>query len=233
MTLILTAGDALLAEIIASPADDVPRLIYADWLDEQGQSLRAEIIRVQIEIAGMAGDIPDNCRPRWTELCSREKKLLTPGHFWDWFGLESDGRIRAWPGSPGVRIRGNVFEVGYFAGSPPGGLKPSGGVWKLTMTRGFLSGWEMLQEDWLKHGPQLVRQHPIEVVRLPGLFHKWDGGEVRVDHGEVDERLWQLMFPDLQLPVGMPFYVHDLPSTLQDRLSCAALTWARSQEVSS
>lgn len=43
--------DALLAAIIANPDDDTPRLVYADWLDENGQPERAEFIRVQIEVA--------------------------------------------------------------------------------------------------------------------------------------------------------------------------------------
>jgi uncharacterized protein (TIGR02996 family) len=38
---------ALLASIHADPRDDAPRLIYADWLDEQGQSELAEFIRLQ------------------------------------------------------------------------------------------------------------------------------------------------------------------------------------------
>ncbi len=40
-------GDALLAAIIANPDDDTPRLVYADWLDENGDETRAEFIRVQ------------------------------------------------------------------------------------------------------------------------------------------------------------------------------------------
>jgi uncharacterized protein (TIGR02996 family) len=43
--------DGLLAAIWAEPHDDTPRLVYADWLDENGQSPRAEFIRVQIELA--------------------------------------------------------------------------------------------------------------------------------------------------------------------------------------
>jgi uncharacterized protein (TIGR02996 family) len=36
---------AFLAAIRANPADDLPRLVYADWLDERGQGERAELIR--------------------------------------------------------------------------------------------------------------------------------------------------------------------------------------------
>ena len=38
---------AFLAAIRAAPADDGPRLIYADWLDEQGRHEQAEFIRVE------------------------------------------------------------------------------------------------------------------------------------------------------------------------------------------
>ena len=44
-------GDALLATIAAHPADDVARLVYADWLDEHDLPIRAEFIRLQVEIA--------------------------------------------------------------------------------------------------------------------------------------------------------------------------------------
>lgn len=40
-------GAALLAAIIANPDEDTPRLVYADWLQENGQEERAEFIRSQ------------------------------------------------------------------------------------------------------------------------------------------------------------------------------------------
>jgi uncharacterized protein (TIGR02996 family) len=42
------AGDGLLQDIIENPADDVPRLIYADWLEENGAEERARFIRQAI-----------------------------------------------------------------------------------------------------------------------------------------------------------------------------------------
>lgn len=45
----MTESDELKREIIAAPEDDLPRLIYADWLEENGQAARAEFIRSQIE----------------------------------------------------------------------------------------------------------------------------------------------------------------------------------------
>jgi uncharacterized protein (TIGR02996 family) len=45
----MSAEAALLAAVVASPDDDLPRLVFADWCDEHGQPERAEFIRLQIE----------------------------------------------------------------------------------------------------------------------------------------------------------------------------------------
>lgn len=43
--------DSLLAEICASPADDLPRLAYADLCEEMGNLERADFIRLQLRMA--------------------------------------------------------------------------------------------------------------------------------------------------------------------------------------
>ncbi len=58
----MTATDraSFLAAIIAEPEDNTPRLVYCDWLDENGDEAdraRAEFIRVQCELAAMLKDI--------------------------------------------------------------------------------------------------------------------------------------------------------------------------------
>jgi uncharacterized protein (TIGR02996 family) len=62
---------AFLEVIIADPDDDGPRLIFADWLEEQGDSDRAEFICVQVERARL---------PQWdarqVRLRLRERQLL-------------------------------------------------------------------------------------------------------------------------------------------------------------
>ena len=45
---------ALRQAVIASPEDDLPRLVYADWLDEAGDPGRAEFIRAQVQLAKTA-----------------------------------------------------------------------------------------------------------------------------------------------------------------------------------
>jgi uncharacterized protein (TIGR02996 family) len=42
--------DALLAAVAAEPEDDAPRLVMADWLEENGDPFRAEFIRAQLEV---------------------------------------------------------------------------------------------------------------------------------------------------------------------------------------
>jgi uncharacterized protein (TIGR02996 family) len=54
----MSEQDALLAAVFAAPDDDLPRLVYADWLEEHGESDHAEFIRLQIRRSGMAGDDP-------------------------------------------------------------------------------------------------------------------------------------------------------------------------------
>lgn len=52
MTPTLTRDGAhILAAILDDPADDLPRLAYADWLEEQSQCERAGFIRAQLRLA--------------------------------------------------------------------------------------------------------------------------------------------------------------------------------------
>ena len=47
----MTNERALLAAINAKPDDDTVRVVYADFLEENGESERAEFIRLQVELA--------------------------------------------------------------------------------------------------------------------------------------------------------------------------------------
>jgi uncharacterized protein (TIGR02996 family) len=48
---------AFLDAIVANPDDDSPRLVYADYLEENGEPERAAFIRVQCELSRLpAGD---------------------------------------------------------------------------------------------------------------------------------------------------------------------------------
>jgi uncharacterized protein (TIGR02996 family) len=47
----LSLPSAFLADIVANPDDDTPRLVYADWLEDNGDPQRARFIRVQCRLA--------------------------------------------------------------------------------------------------------------------------------------------------------------------------------------
>ncbi|MCA9069608.1 MAG: TIGR02996 domain-containing protein, partial [Planctomycetaceae bacterium] len=65
--------DPFIQAIADDPYDDVPRLVFADWLEEQGETERAELIRVQCELEPMR-DLYEI--ERATELHKREEELL-------------------------------------------------------------------------------------------------------------------------------------------------------------
>jgi uncharacterized protein (TIGR02996 family) len=52
----LSDRDALFAAICANTAEDTPRLMFADWLEENGDPDRAEFVRLQCELAALADD---------------------------------------------------------------------------------------------------------------------------------------------------------------------------------
>jgi uncharacterized protein (TIGR02996 family) len=54
----MTDHDALLRAIAAHPEEDTPRLMYADWLEENGRPDRAEFVRVQVELARFGANDP-------------------------------------------------------------------------------------------------------------------------------------------------------------------------------
>jgi uncharacterized protein (TIGR02996 family) len=62
-----------------APLDDIPRLIYADWLDEHGDPERAELIRIQCTQCAEAqkhpfGNLPE--KHEWAKFDARAKALI-------------------------------------------------------------------------------------------------------------------------------------------------------------
>jgi uncharacterized protein (TIGR02996 family) len=98
----MTDREALLAAVRESPDDDLPRLVYADWLEENAGSLpgierstaaeRATFIRAQVEAARA-----EPFSPEAREAEDRAAKLLTEKNreawSWDLRGLMLDVRF--------------------------------------------------------------------------------------------------------------------------------------------
>jgi uncharacterized protein (TIGR02996 family) len=83
-----TDHDALLRAVCAAPDDDLPRLVFADWLEENGEANRAEFIRVSCELEGA-----EEFGPRWRALRERADRLLTPGNRAKWSRELADRKL--------------------------------------------------------------------------------------------------------------------------------------------
>jgi uncharacterized protein (TIGR02996 family) len=118
--------EALLAAVVANPADDVARLVYADCLEENGNAPRARFIRLQIE----AERYHPNSRAHAERTA--EAAALFATHWPDWWaevcaatGLRPAarapksalGRLARWvgrgprPGAPYLRPQYHPFAV--------------------------------------------------------------------------------------------------------------------------
>ncbi len=169
--------DCLLSAILESPADDLPRLVCADWLEENGEPERAEFIRVQIEIVrleaivsrwsktpsnkkgGAAGDGAEAgaALAKAQNMQARERELWTPPLNRDW--------IKSLPMLATLLI---------------GNDQPSRGMltWGF-ISRGFVSS-ITLPRSALLHLPSILRTQPIERITCEGVEfaidkpHIWD-----------------------------------------------------------
>jgi uncharacterized protein (TIGR02996 family) len=74
----MTDGDALRRVILAEPDEDTPRLVYADWLQENGQPERGDFIRAQIEAVRA-----DPFGPR-ARAASRQAAAILEAYRSDW-----------------------------------------------------------------------------------------------------------------------------------------------------
>ncbi|MCI0704334.1 MAG: TIGR02996 domain-containing protein [Planctomycetia bacterium] len=76
---------ALLSAIRANPEEDTPRLLYADWLEEQGgesNEARAEYIRLEIQFAI---DFPERQWSKEKEDARKRARQLFAKYYREWF----------------------------------------------------------------------------------------------------------------------------------------------------
>ena len=62
----MSDGESLYRAILAAPADDAPRLVYADWLEERGDLERAELIRHMVHFPATGPNTAGRSRARCT-----------------------------------------------------------------------------------------------------------------------------------------------------------------------
>lgn len=141
--------DALLAAVIADKDSDTPRLVMADWYEENGHELRAEWIRVQIDFS-RSSEWPDVPKPdHVSELNWRRTK-----------GTRHDRKWR--------RLAAREKELHAIGTEPGGFLEVPGWLGTVTWRRGFVDsirvGWGQLVGG--EHLSCLVRGYPVREVEF-------------------------------------------------------------------
>lgn len=162
----MTDGDALLKAILAHPDDDTPRLIYADWLEERGDSARADLIRVQCELGFAAycpcdpgGRMPNGaaCGCRWCELRRRQTDLMAVGS-------------RSW------------VPNGWLATASPECLEGATSVGICLFIRGFVDTVVCPADRWLADADAIIATQPVitrvTLTTVPEFFYRDVGGWV-------------------------------------------------------
>ena len=131
-------ANPFLQAVLNEPEDDLARLVYADWLDEQGDP-RGEFIRVQVELATLTP-----ADDSWRDLKNRETELLNQ-YLADWF----DGMRRVWSGFSQCKYQP------FFTGRG-----------SCQLVRGFRESARVRTRVFLEHAAKIFEQMPLRKLRL-------------------------------------------------------------------
>ncbi len=241
---------AFLADIIANPADDALRLIYADWLEEQGEGARAEFVRVQIELEATPFYDREPCH-----ICGHEPDdagWINHSRGCHTQSEDGGGESVADRNPDYERLKNRARElleanrVRWLADAPcpmdAWSLDEPMIDWaygvRCQFRRGFVASVTLSAADWLLHGPALVRAAPLEEVRLsdreprapdanhPG-FSWWRLHPPQNEPDDLREEFWD----KLPLPhhlYGSAWKGYESRSSALAALSDASILWAKS-----
>jgi uncharacterized protein (TIGR02996 family) len=184
---------AFLRAIVAEPDEDLPRLAFADWLDEHGDAERAAFIRTQVELVRLISfGLTDS--PEVSFLRRKERSFLNASSYQRplWAAELCPQLVTIVPpekGLTGVHVEGAD---------------------RVAFHRGFVEAVECSVAEWLIHGRALRQRQPIRIVNMTGC-----GTTTRDD--------WYVMVPSLLyleelvltgLPPGLLGWLRDwLPGT--------------------
>jgi uncharacterized protein (TIGR02996 family) len=191
----MSDGTALLRSILTDPADDAPRLVYADWLDEHattGGPCDACDGRGEVRFCDAAGDMDDEpCKACGGSLAGGYKRGTGRGpgngnaeraefvrvqvelaqipdvRLVD---LPLSPKERAWVDRERELVNADIGR-GSLVGTLPGGIVPklpgfSGATRFAIVRRGFVASIALPTAAFLDHAAELFRAHPIERVVL-------------------------------------------------------------------
>ncbi|MCI0703733.1 MAG: TIGR02996 domain-containing protein [Planctomycetia bacterium] len=156
--------DALLRAIREYPDDDTPRLIFADYLDENDEGARAAFVRAQVELARTQPWEPFAVNCRW-----REPELVIGRGFRDSLP-RVDGFHIEWPDSPFRRGFGwslNVRTLSEWTerAAPLFEIEPIG---KVSLWSGTLDDWRAFSTSPTTRRLRevILNNNPIEPLRV-------------------------------------------------------------------
>jgi uncharacterized protein (TIGR02996 family) len=152
----VTDGEALIRSILAAPADDAPRLVYADWLDERGRAEDAAFVRVQCELArlGFDGAFHTDERGRLRQVPTAVERLMERQ-----MELWADSRGR--PDLPPAMVDWPIYPAN------------TRGV-RIRVRRGFVERVSCPAEEFMAVAGDLFARQPVTHVRLVDLQPLWD-----------------------------------------------------------
>lgn len=155
----MTDRAAMIAAVLANPDDDTPRLVFADWCDDNGEPERAEFLRVQVELA-RTGEA--SC---WTEEMPFGTQCTDPECPW---AVREQLRERE-------RDLLDRHRLSWLDG-PLMGMESQTAGEAVQFIRGFVESVTCPAADWLAHADAILAEHPVRRVR----FTTWpeDGREV-------------------------------------------------------
>lgn len=204
----MSERDGFLRCILENPADDVARLVFADWLDEHGEEERAEFIRVQVELATLADvekpvfaspvfademdEVADYCE-RW----SRKKRLL-----------ERQRKVLAWRNIEAWATHRYVLR--HTAGRAEFDQLHEDKVSAALFTRGFISHTTCAAADFLKYTEAIFSQHPVTQCRLTCRHPDDAGGERGMVYRYSGMSYWEPGYTGHNHPCHIPADIYSL-----------------------
>jgi uncharacterized protein (TIGR02996 family) len=174
----MDTAEALLQAIRAEPEDDLPRLAYADWLDEHGEPERAEFIRTQIERVALEGEV--GALERSCHFKSRDQ-----GEFFRGIRAALRGASRRRSTREHTRREARLLKAHgerWLAGLP----------FPVTFRRGFPELMEMSARRYLEAADILQRVAPVQAVKLTS-FATYDVEPEGIDWDEEDRASLELV----------------------------------------
>lgn len=148
---------AFIAYIREHPDDDTPRLIFSDWLQENGEEKRAAFIRIQCELA--RGPYTQDGKFIFTGLADRTDYLRrAEREFIIEYGIDELAPYWIWASLYPTKFR-----------------------------RGFIEAVELPAEYWIEHGDAICAATPLREVQLTTMlmWDDWKEELDLIDHHKL------------------------------------------------